>query len=392
MFTLERIADELRDAVATLDVATYDGRDAARLTKVAAEGEKLFATAKLLLAKRAAETRGWVGTCGAASSEQWLADVSGCSDSAAREAFATADRVAELPATEARLRSGSLSLAQAALVTKGAAADPGSEASLLRSATHKGWRGLRGDTERVLVAATNADEAQRRAQRDRHLRTWTRGVETHGAFSGPSTEVAKLLDALEPLRRQTFDEARRRGEHETQDAYRFDALIGLADGERSQTGSAPVGRVRVDVTALLRGETEPGEVCEIPGVGPVPVAHARSVLSHGLLELVLHDAKDVQAIVTRTRHVPDALKIAIQERDLTCKVRGCDATEHLERHHTEPFAEHGITSYQVLGLVCPDHHDLITYDGWTIEAHDDGTWTLHPPATATEEHRDTDAA
>jgi hypothetical protein len=243
----------------------------------------------------------------------------------------------------------------------------------------------------VLVAATDADEAQRRAQRDRHLRTWTRGVETHGAFSGPSTEVAKLLDALEPLRTRVFAEARRRGEHETQDAYRFDALIGLATGDHTQT-TEPVGRVRVDVTALLRGTTEPGEVCEIPGVGPVPVTHARDVLSHGLLEVVLHDGRDVQAVVTRTRHVPDALKIAIQERDLTCKVRGCDATDHLERHHADPFADHAITSYQVLGLVCPDHHDRITYDHWTIETHHDGTWTLHPPATTTEEHRDTDAA
>jgi hypothetical protein len=129
-------------------------------------------------------------------------------------------------------------------------------------------------------------------------------------------------------------------------------------------------------------------VCEIPGVGPVPVAHARHVLSHGLLELVLHDGKDVRTIVTRTRHVPEALKIAIQERDQHCKVRGCDATEHLERHHTDAFAEHGVTSYEVLGRLCPDHHHLVTHCGYSIEVHDDGTWSLHPP----DEQRDAGAA
>jgi hypothetical protein len=42
----------------------------------------------------------------------------------------------------------------------------------------------------------------------------------------------------------------------------------------------------------------------------------------------------------------------------------------------------------VLGRLCPAHHDMVTYGGYSIEAHDDGTWTLHPP----DEQRDTDAA
>ena len=127
MFRLEELAEELRDVVAGLDPATYGGHDAARLTKVAAEGEKLFATAKILLARRAAETRGWFGGSSAASSEQWLAQVSGCSEGAAREALVTADRVAALPATEAKLRDGTLSVGQAALVSRAATADPSSE-------------------------------------------------------------------------------------------------------------------------------------------------------------------------------------------------------------------------------------------------------------------------
>jgi hypothetical protein len=120
----------------------------------------------------------------------------------------------------------------------------------------------------------------------------------------------------------------------------------------------------------------------------VPVSVAREVLSHGLLDLVLHDGKDVQAIVTKTRHVPEALKIAIEERDQRCKIRGCDATEHLQRHHVEEFAEHHVTSYRVLGWICPRDHDLVTHRGYAIQVHDDGTWTLHPP----QEQRDTDAA
>jgi hypothetical protein len=387
MFRLEELASELRDVVADLDPATHDGRDAARLTKVAAEGERLFATAKILLARRAAETRGWVGGSSAASSDQWLAQVSGCSEGAAREALATADRVAALPATEAKLRDGTLSISQASLVSQGASADPTAEPTLLRLAKRGEYRNLRSEKERVIAAATDAEEAQRRAHKNRHLRTWIRGVETHGAFSGPTSEVNDLLQVLEPLRKAAFEAARGSAVRETQDAYMYDGLIALARGERGEANE-PIARLRVDVRPLLTGTTESGDVCEIPGVGPVPVSFARAVLSHGLLELVLHDGKDVRTAVTKTRHVPEALKIAIEERDQSCKVRGCDCTEHLERHHVKEFADHKITSYEVLGRLCPPHHDMVTYGGYTIEIHDDGSWTLHPP----EEQRDTEAA
>jgi hypothetical protein len=82
---------------------------------------------------------------------------------------------------------------------------------------------------------------QARAQRDRHLRTWTRGVETHGHFSGPTTTVARLLDTLELLRKAAFDRARGAGERESQDASRFDALIALAErhGSKSEGADGP---------------------------------------------------------------------------------------------------------------------------------------------------------
>jgi hypothetical protein len=387
MHALDRIATELREVAAGLEPGCYDAADAVRLTKVAAEAERLCATIKLLLAKRATQTRVWIRDSGAATEEQWLATVSGCSEWAAREALATASRVAELPATEAKLRDGTLSLAQATQVSLAATADPSSEDGMLRSAERDGMRELTARKERVVNRVTDQEAAQRRAHERRHLRTWVRGVETHGAFSGPTTEVAALLDALEPLQRRAFDAARKDGQREPQQAYRFDALIALARGEVDETKQAtkPTARVRVDIARLLDLPPESGQagdVCEIPGVGPVPGSFARQVLSHGLLELVLHAGTGVRTIVTKTRHVPEALKIALEEKDQRCAVRGCDATQLLERHHKDPFGEHQITSYEILRRLCPRHHDLVTYDGHTIVEHDDGSITLRPPGHA----------
>ena len=92
-FALERAVDAVRQAVKRLETARLAGSDAARLTRVAAEGERLLATAKALLA------------------------------------------------TRDRLLDGRLSIGQAALVSAGAAVDPAAESHLLKTAARSGMRG-----------------------------------------------------------------------------------------------------------------------------------------------------------------------------------------------------------------------------------------------------------
>ncbi len=379
---VEAAVGTLRDVLGRLDPALLTGRDAARLTRTTALGERLCSAAKAQLATRAEATGAWRGGR-AMSVEQWLAETSGCSEGMAREALVTAQRLEQLPTTAERVREGTLSIAQAAQVSAGAAADPGAEQRLLTAADRSGMRGLRAEKERVIAAATDEDAAARLAHRERHLRTWNRGAATHGSFSGPTSVVADLLEALEPLTQRRFDAARKAGagRHESLDAYRFDALVELGRSGPATTTTPPkhVARVRVDLPALLRGHTEPGETCEIPGVGPVPVAHAREVLAHGLLQLVITDGVDVQTVVSTTRHVPAPLKIAIDECDRMCRIRGCDCDRHLHRHHTEAFARSRRTTYRELGNLCPRHHHLVHDEGYEIVVDADGTWDLRAP-------------
>jgi hypothetical protein len=390
MKTWDEIAEAVRTRVGALDADCVSGRDAARAAEVTAEISRLLEAAKALYARRAVDSGAWRRVSHAASAEQWLATISGSSETVAREALVTAERVRDLPATAERLKEGTLSMTQAAQVAAGAAANPNSERHLLAVAGRAGMRALRAEKDRVIAAVTDERRAYEAAVRDRHLRSWTRGHATHGSFSGPTQEVAKLLDALEPLQRKAFEKARAEQGHESHDAYRFDALIELATQNARPAGSKqarPIVRVRVDAAALHRGHTDAGEVCEIPGLGPVPVAYAREVLREGLLELVISEGVDVRTVVSTTRHVPPALRIAIDERDQgRCKVRECDHTLRTERHHTMPFATHGVTSYDVLGDVCPQHHHLIHDLGHSVIDNGDGTWSLQPPK------RDTNAA
>jgi hypothetical protein len=384
--TLSEIVEELRVYAAVVEAECFDGRDAARLARVSADGAKVLDALTLLFAKRAVATGSWIHGTQATRAEQWYSEIAGVSEFQAARDLQTAERLDDCVATEAKLRDGTLSLEQAQQVTKGAAADPDAETKLLDVAETSGFRALREEQERTVAAATDMERARAKAHRERHVRTWVDGAATRGSFSGPTDEVNRFLKALGPFERARFSEGRQANERDNHDAYRFDALVRMADCAGVVGSDAPkrsktrdVTRIRVDLSALVRGATESGEVCEIPGVGPVPVSVARDVLRHGLMELVITDGVDVQTVVSRTRHVPEALKIAIAERDHRCKVRGCDRTDHLQRHHTTPFADGGLTTYEGLGAACPDHHHLIHDKGYEIVVNDDGTWSLRAP-------------
>jgi hypothetical protein len=267
--TLEEIVDAAGEYAAQFDPGLWSGDHAARLAEVAAMGEHLMATVKVLAARKAASTGCWARSSGAASAEQWLATISGTSEGAAREQLLTASRLDALPDTAQAMRSGELSVRQAAQVTAAAAVDANAEAHLLEVAGRAGMRELREEKERVITAASDEVRAHELAVRERHLRVWTRGLATHGSFSGPTEQVAVILAALKPLERKRFDAGRAKAEHESQDAYRFDGLVDLATGNAPATSAKraePVTRLRVGLSRLLGGDPVPGEeMCEIPG-------------------------------------------------------------------------------------------------------------------------------
>ena len=61
-------------------------------------------------------------------------------------------------------------------------------------------------------------------------------------------------------------------------AYVADALVALATGTSPLTKPVET-RLNVSYEAVKRGYVEPGEVCELVGIGPIPVALARSLLN-----------------------------------------------------------------------------------------------------------------
>lgn len=194
---------------------------------------------------------------------------------------------------------------------------------------------------------------------------------------------ATVLAGLRPFTEQVFRQARGEQQREPHDAYAADGLVDMARAATGGTavthGPRAVVRVRVDHAAFRRGRTEPGELCEIAGVGPVPVAVAQRLAQDAIVEAVVTRGVDVTAIATVGRTMPAKVRTALEWRDPVCVNRSCDVADGLEGHHLVPIAERNETTLDGVVLICPHDHDLITYEGYRlVGSHEDG-WHVEPP-------------
>src|SRR5207244_10301320 len=96
-----------------------------------------------------------------------------------------------------------------------------------------------------------------------------------------------------------------------------DALVAMAR-DAGGTGTGTKGpkvtvHVRVDHSALVRGYAEGDEVCDIPGIGPIPVAAARAMATDCILRVLLTDGNDIKAVAHAGRTLPATLRTAGDE-------------------------------------------------------------------------------
>ena len=353
----------LREGVAELDADVLDGLEARRLVEAFAEYRKLADAGTTLAMPRVRTTAAWASAGYHRDAATWLASVSGTSVGVARATLETAERVAELPATAEALRAGRLSGAQANEVVAAAAMDPSAERALLVSASRDGMKTLKERCSRVKAAAmTDQMAAYEHAQRTRTLRHWE-DAPGQGRIDirGPIDATARIMARLAPYERELFDAARTSGkEYERADAYAFDALVAMADASSGARAPAKPGAdtslvIRMDFEAF-RGWTEPGEVCEIVGVGPIPVPVALRMAKGAFIKALVTDGVDVHRVVHIGRRPQAILETALAELSSQCVREGCDATRHLEIDHNEPWSEGGPTRLSNLNPLCKYDH------------------------------------
>ncbi|MDR3649841.1 MAG: DUF222 domain-containing protein [Acidimicrobiales bacterium] len=388
---LENVRRDVTRLLAEADPDRVTTAKAAELMTLFAEIERLGAAGKVLYTRRAAEGVAWRDE-GHRSAASWMAEKTQTGMGEAMAVLETAEALKSLPETTEALRRGELSGPQVKVITHAAQSDPSTEKELLQAAATRSFKGLTARAAEVRAASRSAQEEHdhaRAIQRSRYLRTW---ADPDGAFRLDARlaplDGGRLLSALRDEADFRFHEARKSADHEPPAAYLADALVALVAGEPAAAASkdskhrparATVS-IRVDAQALRRGHVTRGEICHIPGVGPVPVAEVRRQLSDAWLKILVVDGVEVSTVCHVGRTVPAHVQSALEERDPTCVVPTCEVGHGLQNHHWDvDFVDCKTSTLDNLARVCRWHHDLITYEKWELRPGPGGWEWREPP-------------
>jgi hypothetical protein len=156
-----------------------------------------------------------------------------------------------------------------------------------------------------------------------------------------------------------------------------DALAACPPARPARNQPRFLGMIRVDHAALWRGYVEGDELCEIAGIGPIPVPSARRLLSDAVLYLLVTKGSAVGTTVNLKRGATVAQRVALLWGNPKCCVTGCN-NPRTEIDHVEPWSETRVTKLASLQGLCGHHHDLKTRLGWrTVK--ENGITRMVPP-------------
>ena len=103
-------------------------------------------------------------------------------------------------------------------------------------------------------------------------------------------------------------------------------------------------------------EVREGEICKVPGVGPVAPQVAKQIASDAFLSGVFYDGVDLRNLVRWSRSIPVEVALALELGEppgfdgVSCV--DCGNRFRTEFDHVEPRAAHGPTSHPNLNPRC----------------------------------------
>ena len=333
----------------------------------------------------------------------WLADLQHTTPAAVGSQLRTARLLRTLPLITAAVLDGTLTPAQAAVLTRlvGPIDEPGlleSQPDLIAVAAAMDPHQLGQWVAHLLATHREpALEADQTGSHDRRYLTSRREADgsLHGRFRLSREDSETLLTALEPLARKAGDEDRR-----TAGQRRADALVDLAEQVLRHGTLGHAGGLRPQLSYVLPAGwaaaqqqqatcTDCGPRCPdhqppafgdtvtaaAPGRGGVRAEQACATAAwsgpqtRARIEALLCQARITRVLLTPTGQVSglqplrDAItptqRRALAARDLGCTARGCTRPPALcDAHHLHHRADGGDTTMDDLVLLCRRHHVL----------------------------------
>ena len=418
MVTATQIRSDLLHLAQEVEPEVMTAEAAVALVKELSVIEKAAGAVRMLVALRVAKSDAWRGQ-GHTTPADWLAAQAGISVNEAKAQLGTARKAKELGKTERQMRAGKLSPGQAGAVADGATADPSAEDELLDAAAKDTTSRLKDEAARIKAAATDSATRAKRIHAERSRRSRT---DAEGAYCshlrGPAAQGIELEDLIRPYEEQAFRTGRTDGRRDTFENRSWDAFFAMVAALRDGThpactrppaasapsaaaGTTPSGTapsataahddpatrttrskaakvaggnnvkiiVRIDHTALLRGWTIAGEMCEVAGLGPVSVTTVEELLRSGdpFLTAVITKGRDVVNVAHLGRGLSRHQRTAIEAMGLRCSNRACNKRIAIQIDHRVGWIDNPETQLDNQDPLCPDCHRKKTHHGWHLE-------------------------
>src|SRR5579862_8118580 len=276
---LAAVKEALCRYASAFDPSVVSPADASVVVQLAAAVEASASALKALAAVRAAEGGSWRSS-GHRSPAEELAAATGTTVGAAKETLSTGQALSGKPKLREAATSGELSREKAnALAGAGDAAE-----GLVEPAKQASLADVRRDAAKARLESVGTEARRREVHRRRHLRSWT---DDEGAWhlrgQGCLEDGAQVMSVLGPLADARFQEARRAGEREHPDAYRYDAFLdlfrrlaaggpGLPDEPDGPAGASPPGPGPSGPAGPSPAPTDPAgpSPAGTPAAGPPP--------------------------------------------------------------------------------------------------------------------------
>ena len=348
---IDRALELLEKANANLEPELLRAADARRLLASYARAEKLAAFGVAAMTLK-------VGDC------EQVARVTGTSIGKAKAVVETGKAMSSSHDLNLAMQTGSISLDQATEIAAAERSAPGSAPDLVKVAKNERFNVLKDKARKAKFEAEQHRGLgdRQRAARDARSYTGALGmVDTHLRFEPHigTPIVARAEAEAQRLARA----ARKAGKLEPFERH-------LADGYAAVMSGGGNGSRRPELVVLVshqvakRGwkNVQKGEVCKIPGVGPVPPQVAKEIADDAFLNGVFYDGTDLRQFKRWGRNIPVDIGVALElgkppDFDGIACV-DCGNRFRTEIDHVKPRSARGPTSHPNLEPRCwPCHKE-----------------------------------
>jgi hypothetical protein len=296
-----------------------------------------------------------------------LAQLIGTSMGRAKEMAATSEILGSSGPLDSALRHGDISLDQATEIAKAEEAAPGSAKGLLEVAKEEPFHVLREKARKTKLEAEQHKNLAARQHASRSARSYSDELGMVHVHLALEPHVgAPIVARAEAEAARLATAAKKAGDQEDFDKHLADGYASLLSGSGKGRAKRPELVVLVSHEVARRGWTDvrKGEVCKIPGLGPVSPQVARDIAKDAFLNGVFCDGKDLRQFKRWGRHIPVEVSIALELGEPP-ELEGpscfdCGNRFRTEFDHVEPKNSRGPTSHPNLKPRCWRCHQAKT--------------------------------